>query len=367
MKTIIVAGGAGFIGSNFVRTLLVETDWRVVVLDKLTYAGSLLNLRDAQDSPRYTFVRGDIGDRSAVDSVMKRWRPEAVVNFAAETHVDRSIDGPRNFLEANVVGIFELLEAVRDFWSHLDSPDRRRFRFLQVSTDEVYGSVEGTGRFHEGSPYAPNSPYAASKASADHFVRAYHETYGLPGILTNCSNNYGYYQFPEKLIPLTILNAVAGKKLPIFGDGQNVRDWLFVEEHCRALIAVLERGRIGAKYNVGGKNEHTNLEVVGEVCAALDELLPAQSNPALASREIRSYEELRTFVPDRPGHDRRYALDCSRIERELGWMPRMEFREGIRLTVRWYVANRNWCEAVQRGHDSGQRWGLSTNGGRDEG
>jgi dTDP-glucose 4,6-dehydratase len=359
MKSIIVTGGAGFIGSNFVRTVLARTDWQVVVYDKLTYAGNLLNLRQLETCERYTFVRGDIVDRSALDSLFSSFQPAAVVNFAAETHVDRSIDGPRKFVEANVLGTFELLEAARYFWQGLKHADRLKFRLIHVSTDEVYGSLAETGCFTEESPYEPNSPYAASKAASDHFVRAYHETYGVPAIITNCSNNYGPFQFPEKLIPLTILNAIAGKPLPIYGNGANVRDWLFVQDHCEALNAILQCGQPGTKYNIGARNEQTNLRVVAEVCAALDVLLPAEQNPALAGRRIASYFELREFVQDRPGHDLRYAIDCSLLERELHWRPQTGFRDGIRLTAQWYLANREWCEAVSSGSYRGERLGLS--------
>jgi dTDP-glucose 4,6-dehydratase len=361
METIIVTGGAGFIGSNFVRRVLARTDCHVIVYDKLTYAGSLLNLADLESHPRYTFVQGDILNRAAVNSLLSAQRPVAIVNFAAETHVDRSIDGPDKFLETNVVGTFELLEVARHFWQNLKRADRFRFRFVHISTDEVYGSLGETGYFTEETSYAPNSPYAASKASSDHFVRAYYETYGMPTLITNCSNNYGPYQFPEKLIPLTILSAMAGKTLPIYGDGANVRDWLFVHDHCEALIAILKHGRLGARYNIGGRNERTNLRVVAEICTALDVLLPPEQNRCLAGHRIGSYFELRRFVPDRPGHDRRYAIDCSLVERELGWKARVAFRDGIRLTTQWYLANRQWCEAVSRDSYTGERLGLSAN------
>jgi dTDP-glucose 4,6-dehydratase len=359
MQTVIVTGGAGFIGSNFVRLALGKKNWRLVVIDKLTYAGSLLNLREVKDDPRYSFVHADIADQASVAAAFERWQPDMVVNFAAETHVDRSIDGPHSFFEANVKGTFELLEATRRYWSRLESSRRRSFRFLQISTDEVYGSLGDCGLFSEDSCYAPNSPYAASKASADHFVRAYHETFGLPTLVSHCSNNYGFNQYPEKLIPLTISNAVAGKALPVYGDGQNIRDWLFVGDHCEAILAILDQGRVGQRYNVGGRNERTNLEVVNEVCAALDELLPADSNAALAAIGCKSYPDLITLVPDRPGHDRRYAIDCSRIEQELGWTSRISFETGLRVTVRWYLLNRNWCQAVQEGRYDGRRLGLS--------
>jgi len=359
MQTIIVTGGAGFIGSNFVRLALAKRNWRLVVVDKLTYAGSLLNLREVEDDARYSFIHADIADQPAMAAAFERWQPDYVVNFAAETHVDRSIDGPRGFVEANVMGTFGLLEATRRYWSGLEPARRRSFRFLQISTDEVFGSLGATGFFTEESRYAPNSPYSASKASADHFVRSYHETYGLPTLLSHCSNNYGFNQFPEKLIPLTISNAAAGKPLPLYGDGQNIRDWLFVADHCEALLTILDRGRAGERYNVGGRNERTNLEVVTEVCNALEEVLPAENNEALASNGRASYRDLITLVPDRPGHDRRYAIDSTRIERELGWSSRIGFEMGLRVTVRWYLLNRNWCQAVQQGRYDGRRLGLS--------
>jgi len=357
-ETIVVTGGAGFIGSNFVRHALARTDARVVVLDKLTYAGNLESLADVSSHPRYAFVQGDIADREAVRALLGEQRPSAVVNFAAETHVDRSIDDPAAFVRTNVTGTFELLEASRLFLR--EGPGAAaRFRFLHVSTDEVYGTLGATGAFSETTPYAPNSPYAASKAGADHLVRAYHETYRLPALLTNCSNNYGPYQFPEKLIPLMILNAVEGKSLPIYGDGGNVRDWLYVEDHCEGILLTLRKGEPGQKYNIGGGNERTNLQVVDALCAALEAERPAATNPALAARGLTSYAGLKTFVPDRPGHDRRYAIDASKIRRELGWAPRHAFEDGLRETVRWYLANRAWCEAVQSGSYRRERLGLS--------
>lgn len=365
MNTILVTGGAGFIGSNFVHLLLQRTNWRVVVFDKLTYAGNLLNLRRAAGNPRYAFVCGDITVRYDIDTTVGRLRPDAMVHFAAETHVDRSIDGPRHFLEANVVGTFEVIDAAWRFWSQLRGARRQDFRFIHVSTDEVYGSLGAEGKFTENSAYAPNSPYAASKASADHFVRAYRETFGFPAIITNCSNNYGYYQYPEKLIPLTIVNAVAGRPISIYGAGENVRDWLFVEDHCAALLNVLESGRVGEKYNIGGSCERSNVQVVDSVCAALEELLPAQRNRALSARGYSSYLELKRFVADRPGHDRRYAMECGKIRTELGWSPRVPFEEGMRLTVGWYLANRAWCEAVRRGGYGGERLGLMGRVARD--
>ncbi|HSD66715.1 MAG TPA: dTDP-glucose 4,6-dehydratase [Vicinamibacteria bacterium] len=357
METIVVTGGAGFIGSNFVRHALARTEAAVVVLDKLTYAGNLESLADVAVHPRYAFVRADIADRDAVRAVFREHRPSAVVNFAAETHVDRSIDDPAAFVRSNVTGAFELLEAARLFLR--GSPDAATaFRFLHVSTDEVYGTLGATGAFSEATPYAPNSPYAASKAGADHLVRAYHETYRLPVLLTNCSNNYGPYQFPEKLIPLMILNAVEGRDLPIYGDGGNVRDWLYVEDHCEGILLALRKGEPGGKYNIGGGNERTNLQVVDALCAALEAERPASGNHALAARGLSSYAGLKTFVPDRPGHDRRYAIDAAKIRRDLGWAPRHAFEEGLRETVRWYLANRPWCEAVQSGTYRRERLGL---------
>jgi dTDP-glucose 4,6-dehydratase len=359
MLTILVTGGAGFIGSNFVRLVLGKRDWRVVVIDKLTYAGSLLNLREVEDDPRYSFIQADIADHAAVSEAFDRWQPDMIVNFAAETHVDRSIDGPRNFLTTNAIGTFELLEVTRQYWSRLELSRRRNFRFMQISTDEVYGSLGDTGFFKEDSRYAPNSPYAASKASADHFVRSYNKTYGMPTLISHCSNNYGFNQYPEKLIPLTISKALAGESIPIYGDGQNVRDWVFVADHCEAILAILARGRVGEQYNVGAKCERTNLEVVSEVCTALEELMPAERNNALLATRCKSYRDLITLVPDRPGHDRRYAIDCSRIERELGWTSRISFEMGLRVTARWYLLNRSWSQSVKQGRYDGRRLGLT--------
>ncbi|MGH7357217.1 MAG: dTDP-glucose 4,6-dehydratase [Candidatus Rokuibacteriota bacterium] len=358
MQSILVTGGAGFIGANLVRLLLDRTDARVVVLDRLTYAGNLASLTDVAADRRFVFVRGDIGDRAAVETLLREHQPEGVVNLAAETHVDRSIDGPRAFLDTNVVGAFELLEAVRRYVERLASDRRGRFRFLQVSTDEVYGSLGPTGRFSEASPYAPNSPYAASKAGADHLVRAYHETYGLPALVTNCSNNYGPFQYPEKLIPLMTLNALDGRALPLYGDGGNVREWLHVEDHCEALLLVLRRGAPGARYNVGAGDERTNLQVVDAICAALESIRPATGNPAVAARGVARYADLRTFVADRPGHDRRYAVDSTRLRSELGWRPVREFQEGLRATVAWYLEHRAWCDAVLGNTYGRERLGL---------
>jgi dTDP-glucose 4,6-dehydratase len=357
MDTLLVTGGAGFIGSNYVRLLLAETEARVVVLDKLTYAGSLESLADVLGSPRLVFVQQDIADRRAVRRVFAEHRPSAVLNFAAESHVDRSIEDASAFIRTNITGTFELIEAARH---HLKaSPgERETFRFLHVSTDEVYGSLGATGSFSETTPYAPNSPYAASKAAADHLVRAHHETYGLPALITNCSNNYGPYQFPEKLIPLMILNAVEAKPLPIYGDGGNVRDWLYVEDHCRGILAVLRGGKPGEKYNLGGRSERTNLQVVDTLCGLLEGELPAAGNSALRARGLGSYRDLKSFVADRPGHDRRYAIDDAKIRSELGWEPQHDFTEGMRATVRWYLANRPWCAAVQTGNYERERLGL---------
>jgi dTDP-glucose 4,6-dehydratase len=357
LSTTVVTGGAGFIGCNFVRHLLAQSEDRVVVVDKLTYAGHLESLAEVAEHPRYAFVRADIADRAAVRALFKEHTPSAVVNFAAETHVDRSIDDPADFVRTNVMGTFELLEAAR---VHLrDRPHQAHgLRLLHVSTDEVYGTLGREGAFSETTPYAPNSPYAASKAGADHLVRAYHETYGLPVLITNCSNNYGPYQFPEKLIPLMVLNAVEGKALPIYGDGGNVRDWLYVEDHCEGILLALRKGRAGGKYNIGGGNERTNLEVVDTLCAILDEELPPADNAALSRRGLTSYAALKTFVPDRPGHDRRYAIDSTRIRTELGWAPAHTFEEGLKATVRWYLDHRDWCTAVQFGTYRRERLGL---------
>jgi len=348
MTTVLITGGAGFIGSNLVRHLLAHTSDHLVIVDKLTYAGSLLNIEDAVKDPRVTFLRVDIGDRAAMDRVFREHRPSAVLNLAAETHVDRSIDGPRAFIDTNVVGTLTLLESARAHWDASSAAERAAFRFLHVSTDEVYGTLGAAGLFSEETPYAPNSPYAASKASADHIVRAYLHTYGLPVIITNCSNNYGPYQFPEKLIPLMILNALEGRALPIYGDGGNVRDWLHVDDHCEGILVALRKGRIGEKYNVGGDNERTNLQIIDRICDTLDALQPRTGG----------YRSLKTFVPDRPGHDRRYAIDATKIRSELRWQPKHTFESGLRQTIEWYVTNRGWCEAVQQGKYERQRLGL---------
>ncbi|MCW5612194.1 MAG: dTDP-glucose 4,6-dehydratase [Rubrivivax sp.] len=339
--SILVTGGAGFIGSNFVLDWLAQSDETVVNLDALTYAGNLANLASLQGDARHVFVKGDIGDRALVDSLLATHRPRAIVHFAAESHVDRSIHGPGAFMKTNVDGTFTLLEAARGYWGTLADTEKAAFRFHHVSTDEVYGSLgPGDPAFTETHPYLPNSPYSASKAASDHLVRAWHHTYGLPVLTTNCSNNYGPYHFPEKLIPLMIVNALAGKPLPVYGDGQQVRDWLYVGDHCSAIRAVLARGRVGEVYNVGGWNEKPNLEIVQAVCALLDELRPDPAGP---------HARLVTHVKDRPGHDRRYAIDARKIERELGWRPAETFATGIRKTVQWYLDHADWVAQVQSG------------------
>jgi len=339
---ILVTGGAGFIGSNFVRHYLRSFNGNVVNLDKITYAGNLDNLVDLNNEPRNIFVHGDIGDRNIVDGLLEQYKPVAIVNFAAESHVDRSIHGPEDFIQTNIVGTFHLLESTRAYWGQLDESAQQAFRFLHVSTDEVYGSLSETDpAFAETNAYAPNSPYSASKASSDHLVRAYHHTYGLPVLTSNCSNNYGPYQFPEKLIPLVIHNALAGKPLPIYGDGQQIRDWLYVTDHCSAICRVLEKGQPGEVYNIGGLNEKTNLEIVNTLCQILDELQPKSNGT--------SYTAQLTFVTDRAGHDRRYAIDATKIERDLGWQPAETFDTGIRKTVEWYLQNQAWVENVISG------------------
>ncbi len=340
--SIIVTGGAGFIGANFVLSWAQSATEPIVNLDKLTYAGNPGNLVSLGTHPSYTFVRGDIGDRRLLAELLADHRPRAVLNFAAESHVDRSIYGPEDFIQTNVVGTFHLLEEVRSYWAALPEPQQRDFRFLHVSTDEVYGSLGPTDpAFRETTAYAPNSPYSASKAASDHLVRAYLHTYGVPTLTTNCSNNYGPYQFPEKLIPLMILNALSGKPLPVYGDGQNVRDWLFVGDHCAAIRVVLEKGRVGETYNIGGNSEQRNLDVVRTLCALLDELVPTSS--------YRPHEKLITYVKDRPGHDRRYAIDATKIRTELGWEPSETFASGLRKTVSWYLDNRAWCDNITSG------------------
>jgi dTDP-glucose 4,6-dehydratase len=362
IPTYIVTGGAGFIGSSFVRGAVLGGRARVVTLDKLTYAGNVQNLRAVEGDPNHVFVHGDICDKGLLQRLLAEHRPTAIVHFAAESHVDRSIDGPRDFIETNLVGTFELLEAARHFRSSLVADTAARFRFLHVSTDEVFGSLGEAGAFSEISRYAPNSPYAATKAGSDHLVRAYHHTYGLPVVTTNCSNNFGPFQFPEKLIPLMVLNALEGKPLPVYGDGQNVRDWLFVEDHCEAIHAAIDRGVPGETYLIGGHNERKNIDLVHTLCALLDELAPPRDSRALerAGRKLGSYRELVTFVTDRPGHDRRYAIDASKVRRELGWAPRHTFEEGMKRTIEWYLGNRAWCDAITSGTYRRERLGLSS-------
>lgn len=353
---IVVTGGAGFIGSNFVNNWVKLGLGKVVNLDKLTYAGNLENLSQVESHQDYVFIQADIGDNAAISAVLQEHKPRAVINFAAESHVDRSIHGPGEFIQTNIVGTFNLLEEVRAYWGALDDKDKTEFRFLHVSTDEVYGSLTKTDpAFKETNAYEPNSPYSASKAASDHLVRAYHHTYGMPVLTTNCSNNYGPYHFPEKLIPLVIHNALNGKDLPIYGDGSNVRDWLYVEDHCSAIRRVLDDGKLGETYNIGGWNEMTNLEVVHTLCDMLDEARP---------KENGSYRDQITYVQDRPGHDQRYAIDASKIERELGWKPAETFETGIKKTVQWYLDNQDWVDNVTSG--SYKNWVSQNYQARDE-
>jgi dTDP-glucose 4,6-dehydratase len=380
---VIVTGGAGFIGSALIRHLIKDTDHHVLNVDKLTYAGNLESLAPVSDSPRYRFARADIGDAQAMSRLFEKFRPDAVMHLAAESHVDRSIDGPAAFIDTNIVGTYQLLQVARGYWSRLDAGARERFRFHHISTDEVYGSLGEEGLFAEDTAYAPNSPYSASKAASDHLVRAWHHTYGLPTLITNCSNNYGPYQFPEKLIPLVILNALERKPLPVYGDGGQIRDWLYVDDHARALVQVLLQGRVGEVYNIGGHNEKRNIEVVEAICLILDEATPVTSDRKGVTSDIRAvtsdtravtsdrwgatsdgmpvtrYSSLVTFVKDRPGHDRRYAIDAGKIERELGWKPRETFETGLRKTVQWYLDNETWWRRVRDGSYRGERLGLS--------
>ena len=351
---IIVTGGAGFIGSAVARHIINDTADHILVLDSLTYAGNLESLAPIADSDRYSFEQVDICDRQALDRVFAAFQPDAVMHLAAESHVDRSIDGPAAFIETNIVGTYTLLEAARQYWHALDADRKQAFRFHHISTDEVYGDLHGTDDlFTETTPYAPSSPYSASKAASDHLVRAWLRTYGLPTVVTNCSNNYGPYHFPEKLIPLTILNALEGKPLPVYGNGAQVRDWLYVEDHARALYKVLTEGAVGETYNIGGHNERKNIEVVQTICALLDELVPNKPG------DIAHYADLITFVTDRPGHDMRYAIDAAKIDAELGWKPQETFESGIRKTVEWYLANETWWRRVKDGSYAGERLGLT--------
>ncbi|AGP42535.1 dTDP-glucose 4,6-dehydratase 2 [Serratia plymuthica] len=354
LKRILVTGGAGFIGSAVVRHIIDATQDSVMVVDKLTYAGNLESLAVIADNERYSFEQVDICDRTALDRVLAQYQPDVIMHLAAESHVDRSIDGPAAFIETNVVGTYTLLEAARHYWHPLDAERKQNFRFHHISTDEVYGDLHGTDDlFTETTPYSPSSPYSASKASSDHLVRAWLRTYGLPTIVTNCSNNYGPYHFPEKLIPLVILNAVAGKPLPVYGDGAQVRDWLYVEDHARALYQVVTEGVVGETYNIGGHNERKNIEVVHTICDLLEELAPNKP------QGIEKYRDLITYVKDRPGHDMRYAIDAGKIDRELGWRPQETFESGIRKTVSWYLNNETWWRRVQDGSYAGERLGLS--------
>lgn len=350
---ILVTGGAGFIGSALIRHLIQHTGHQVLNLDKLTYAGNLESLAPVDDNPRYRFVQADIADSPVVAQTLAEFQPDAIMHLAAESHVDRSIDGPAAFIQTNIVGTYSLLESTRTYWLGLSAERKAAFRFHHISTDEVYGDLHGVDDlFTETTPYAPSSPYSASKAASDHLVRAWQRTYGLPVLISNCSNNYGPYHFPEKLIPLMILNALAGKPLPVYGNGQQVRDWLYVEDHARALLKVVSEGTVGETYNIGGHNEQKNLDVVRAICALLEELAPQK--PA----GITHYEDLITYVQDRPGHDQRYAIDASKIERELGWVPQETFETGLRKTVQWYLDNLDWCRRVQDGSYQGQRLGA---------
>ncbi len=340
---IFVTGGAGFIGANFVLNWLKNNQEDVLVVDKLTYAGNLENLKSVENNPLYHFSRTDIGDQKMMEELLAKYKPRAVLNFAAESHVDRSIHGPGEFIQTNIVGTFHLLQATLGFWRGLSESDQKSFRFLHVSTDEVYGSLElDDPAFSETTSYAPNSPYSASKAASDHLVRAYHHTYGLPVLTTNCSNNYGPYHFPEKLIPLVIHNALAGKDLPIYGDGSNIRDWLYVVDHCEAIALVLQKGKLGETYNVGGWNEKKNIEVVDTICKTLDQLRPRADG--------KSYLEQKTFVKDRPGHDKRYAIDATKLEKELGWKPKENFESGLKKTIQWYLENQGWVQNIVSGN-----------------
>lgn len=351
---ILVTGGAGFIGSALIRHLINNTEHDVLNFDKLTYAGNLESLQSIASNTRYEFVQADICDEAKVSAVLERFAPQAIMHLAAESHVDRSIDGPAEFVQTNIVGTYSLLEATRAYWLKLPDVERQAFRFHHISTDEVYGDLHGVDDlFTETTPYAPSSPYSASKAASDHLVRAWHRTYGLPVVVTNCSNNYGPFHFPEKLIPLVILNALAGKPLPVYGNGLQVRDWLYVEDHARALLKVVTEGDVGETYNIGGHNEQKNIDVVRGICSLLDELAPQHPDG------VQHYSDLITYVVDRPGHDQRYAIDASKIDNELGWTPEETFESGLRKTVQWYLDNLDWCRRVQDGSYQGQRLGFT--------
>ena len=365
LKKIMITGGAGFIGSSLIRFLIKETNDQILNIDKLTYASNLQSLKSINDNPRYQFIQGDICDKKIISQLFKDFQPDLVMHLAAESHVDRSIDGPSDFVQTNVIGTLVMLESAREYWNN---QKKKNFLFHHISTDEVYGSLNETDLFTEQSNYDPSSPYSASKASSDHLVRAWHRTYGLPIIITNCSNNYGPYQFPEKLIPLIILNALDEKPLPVYGNGQNIRDWLYVEDHVDALYSVVNNGKIGETYNIGGHNEKTNIEVVNTICEILDELVPLKLkeeknddkilNPQSSTKSIQTYKDLITFVNDRPGHDFRYAIDASKIQKELNWTPKHSFKSGIKKTIEWYLNNLNWCKNVEDKNYQRERLGL---------
>ncbi|HXD12041.1 MAG TPA: dTDP-glucose 4,6-dehydratase [Anaerolineales bacterium] len=348
-QTVLVTGGCGFIGTNFVKQLIQSGQYRVVNLDALTYAANPLSLADLEGNPDHIFIKGSITDRQLVSSLLAKYEPVGIFHLAAESHVDRSIVNAEDFVQTNVLGTFAMLEAARLYWQALTDEKKSAFRFLHISTDEVFGSLDADGYFTEETPYAPNSPYSASKAASDHFVRAYHHTYGLPTVITNCSNNYGPYQFPEKLIPLMIMNSLSGRPLPVYGDGSNVRDWLYVDDHCRAIKLAFEQGVPGEVYAVGGNNEQKNINLVHQVCEILDDIAPHEEIPQLREQGLKSYKELIRFVTDRPGHDQRYAIDSAKIQRELGWQPEVGFEAGLRRTISWYLSNPDWVDQVSSG------------------
>ena len=348
-RIVILTGGCGFIGTNFVRLLIAGGEYQVINLDALTYAANPLSLTDLEGNPDYTFVKGSIADRDLVESLFAKYQPDGVFHLAAESHVDRSIVSAEDFVQTNVIGTFTMLQVARKYWNDLPDEKKKTFRFVHISTDEVFGSLGPEGWFTEETPYAPNSPYSASKASSDHFVRAFHHTYGLPTVITNCSNNYGPYQFPEKLIPLMIMNALSGKQLPVYGDGSNVRDWLYVEDHCKAIKLAFEKGVPGEVYVVGGNNEQKNLNLVNEICDILDEVAPPEEIPQLRETGLKSYKELIRFVTDRPGHDHRYAIDSTKIRRELDWQAEVGFEAGLRRTIDWYLSNPKWVDQASGG------------------